>query len=326
MKMISLFDKTGHMSLPWAEAGYQCLIVDIQHPEGIHPHPEFRNVWTQGADLTDWKPSREWATDVEFVAAFPPCDHLSVSGARWFKGKGLRKLSQAIELFAVAAEWCEFFGAAYCIENPVSTISSYWRKPDHIFQPWQYCGLCPVDVYNKKTCLWTGSGFVMPAPLHPDDVTPDDRIHRAPPRTAARQFSQCHADGIRHGRLCCQQAPGGGGMSIPVGMSTYYKRIALWGYTQDEAGTCPRGMPVWMYRIEQSEARSVRDMLAEGAATARDTGYSLADHAREWGVNPSTLQHWSDKWGIRWPLGASALQREAARQNAMHINQRRASA
>jgi hypothetical protein len=162
--------------------------VDIQHPEGIHPHPEFRNVWTQGADLTDWKPSREWATDVEFVAAFPPCDHLSVSGARWFKGKGLRKLSQAIELFAVAAEWCEFFGAAYCIENPVSTISSYWRKPDHIFQPWQYCGLCPVDAYNKKTCLWTGSGFVMPAPLHPDDVTPDDRIHRAPPGPQRANF------------------------------------------------------------------------------------------------------------------------------------------
>jgi len=54
--MISLFDKTGHMSLPWAEAGYQCLIVDIQHPEGIHPHPEFRNVWTQGANFRSATP------------------------------------------------------------------------------------------------------------------------------------------------------------------------------------------------------------------------------------------------------------------------------
>lgn len=181
MNVISLFDKTGHMVLPWAEAGYHCLIVDIQHPAGINPHPCIPNVWTHGADMTAWVPPKEWAFNVAFVAAFPPCDHLSVSGARWFKGKGLRKLSQAIELFACSAEWCEWFEAPYCIENPVSTISTYWRKPDHNFHPWHYCGLCADDAYTKKTCLWTGGGFVMPPPMHPDSVTPDDRIHKAPP-------------------------------------------------------------------------------------------------------------------------------------------------
>ena len=64
MKMISLFDKTGHMSLPWAEAGYQCLIVDIQHPEGIHPHPEFRNVWTQGASALQREAARQNAMHI----------------------------------------------------------------------------------------------------------------------------------------------------------------------------------------------------------------------------------------------------------------------
>ena len=188
MKMISLFDKTGFMAMPWAEAGHQCLIVDIQHPPGIHPHPHIPNVWTQGADLRTWAPPREWVNDVAFVAAFPPCDHLAVSGARWFKGKGLRKLAGAIELFAVAAEWCEWFGAPYMIENPVSTISSYWRKPDYAFHPWQYCGLCPADAYTKKTCLWVGGGFVMPGPDHPDDVIPDDRIHKAAPGPERANF------------------------------------------------------------------------------------------------------------------------------------------
>jgi hypothetical protein len=63
------------------------------------------------------------------------------------------------------------------LENPVSTISSYWRKPDHSFQPWQY-----GDLYTKKTCLWTGNGFVMPPAVHgvePAGVKP--LIHHMPP-------------------------------------------------------------------------------------------------------------------------------------------------
>jgi hypothetical protein len=47
------------------------------------------------------------------------------------------------------------------LENPVGMLSSYWRKPDYTFQPWQY-----GDTYTKKTCLWTGGGFVMPDAWH----------------------------------------------------------------------------------------------------------------------------------------------------------------
>lgn len=50
------------------------------------------------------------------------------------------------------------------IENPVSTLSTYWRKPDHTFDPCDYGGYVspPADQYTKKTCLWVGNGFVMP--------------------------------------------------------------------------------------------------------------------------------------------------------------------
>jgi hypothetical protein len=50
------------------------------------------------------------------------------------------------------------------LENPVGVLSSYWRKPDHTFDPCDYGGyLNPAgDAYTKKTCLWTGGGFIMP--------------------------------------------------------------------------------------------------------------------------------------------------------------------
>ncbi|RWK82350.1 MAG: hypothetical protein EOR45_31775 [Mesorhizobium sp.] len=115
------------------------------------------------ADARHWKPTRDMVLRCRFFAAFPPCDHLAVSGARWFAGKGLHKLSQSVELFAIAAEWAEFFEVPYMIENPVSTISTYWRKPDHTFDPWQFTAWASNDNYSKKTCLWTGGGFVMPA-------------------------------------------------------------------------------------------------------------------------------------------------------------------
>ena len=87
-----------------------------------------------------------------------------------------------MDLFATAADACESFGCPYQIENPVSTISTYWRTPDHTFHPHYFSGHCADDNYTKKTCLWTGGGFVMPERF--EDLLagpPDDRIHKMPP-------------------------------------------------------------------------------------------------------------------------------------------------
>lgn len=184
---ISLFDKTGVMMKPWSDAGYQVVIIDIQHREGEFAGGDHLAI---GADLKTWVPPR-WLVQSEvcFVSAFPPCDHLAVSGARWFAGKGLGALAEAITLFERATYWADYFGAPYLIENPVSTISSYWRKPDYTFHPHEFAGLHPQDNYTKKTCLWTGNGFVMPEaqPLK-DGGKPDDRIHKAPPSVARKDF------------------------------------------------------------------------------------------------------------------------------------------
>lgn len=174
--MLSLFDYTAAMCEPWAAAGFLCYAVDIQHPKG---EQRDGNIVRVGADVLTWLPPRE---SYAFVAAFPPCTHLAVSGARWFKGKGLRALAESVELFARAAEICEWAGAPYLIENPVSTISSYWRKPDHAFDPCDYAGYAggADDTYTKRTCLWTGGGFFMPAPLR-REPTDGSRMHLLPP-------------------------------------------------------------------------------------------------------------------------------------------------
>jgi len=121
--------------------------------------------------------------DVAFIFAFPPCTHLAVSGAKWFKGKGLRFLAEAVELVAVCAELCEQATAPYLIENPVGTLSTYWREPDFKFDPWEYAGYLTdpsEDAYTKKTCLWVGGGFRMPKskPVFP---TKGSKMHTLPP-------------------------------------------------------------------------------------------------------------------------------------------------
>lgn len=181
---VFLFDVTGNAAKPWLAAGYECWIVDIQHPvahetNGITQEGRLHKVH---ADLTrPWLPPFD-RDRIAFVMAFPPCDHLAVSGARWFKGKGLRLLAKSVEMFATASEFCEWSEAPYCIENPVSTISTYWRKPDYSFHPHHYTGFCLADNYTKNTNLWTGGGFVMPEHKSVSGVgKPDDRIHKCPP-------------------------------------------------------------------------------------------------------------------------------------------------
>lgn len=169
MDALFLFNLTDTMAKPWADAGVTCWCVDRQHPKGEHREG---NIVRVGADIHRWTPPLK---KYVFGFAFPPCTDVAVSGARWFKGKGLYALADSIALFARAAEIMEALDAPYGIENPVSTISSYWRKPDHTFHPNDY-----GDPYLKKTCLWTGGGFVMP-PKNPVAATLGSKMHLLPP-------------------------------------------------------------------------------------------------------------------------------------------------
>jgi hypothetical protein len=158
--VISCFDYTGNMVRPWADNGYKCYCVDIKHAPGERREG---NIVFVGADMREWLPPN---TKIAFAAFFPPCTNVAVSGARWFQDKGLGALLEAVQLFYAAVRLAEWSSAPYLIENPVSTISTYWRKPDYSFNPCDYAGYegGENDLYTKKTCLWVGGNFKMPAP------------------------------------------------------------------------------------------------------------------------------------------------------------------
>jgi len=176
--VLSLYDYSGNMVRPWAMAGYDCICVDIKHI-GDEYTEEVGNGQIEyvGADISEWLPPND---EYEIVFAFPPCTNLAVSGARWFKEKGLSGLASGIELVETAVNICEWADAPYMIENPVSTLSTYWRKPDYTFHPYEYDNYTEDDnAYSKKTCLWTGNEFVMPETDGVEEY--DDRIHKMAP-------------------------------------------------------------------------------------------------------------------------------------------------
>src|SRR6266481_4997233 len=94
--VLSLFDHTGNMVEPWAKAGFVCYCVDLKHPKGENREG---NIIRIGADVQEWLPPY---AAVKILFAFPPCTHVSVSGARWFKDRGLGSLIQALKLFEAA--------------------------------------------------------------------------------------------------------------------------------------------------------------------------------------------------------------------------------
>lgn len=108
--------------------------------------------------------------DWDLLIAHPPCTHLAVSGARWFKDKQAEQ-ETALE-FVRQLMIAPILRIA--LENPVSIISSRIRKPDQTIQPWQF-GHGEV----KRTCLWLKN---LPQ-LQPTNIVEgrEARIWRMPP-------------------------------------------------------------------------------------------------------------------------------------------------
>ena len=109
--------------------------------------------------------------DWDLMIAHPPCTHLCSSGARWFKGKGAEQ--------AHAVWFAKFLGnmahiPRVAIENPIGVLSTQWRKPDQIIQPWQF-----GHGETKATCLWLRG---LPK-LEPTRIVEgrEARVHRMPP-------------------------------------------------------------------------------------------------------------------------------------------------
>lgn len=176
--VVSLCSRSGNMVRPWADAGYECYAVDLKNGERTEAVGGGSIHYVQ-ADVREWEPPD---APVRIGFSFPPCTDLAVSGARWFRDKGLYALADAIEKVAACHDLLTTFDAPWMIENPVSTLSTYWREPDYRFDPYQFDGYTDRDErYTKETWLWTGGGFRMPKADGVSEDDADDRIHAMPP-------------------------------------------------------------------------------------------------------------------------------------------------
>jgi hypothetical protein len=81
----------------------------------------------------------------DLMIAHPPCTHLSSSGARWFTEKQIEQ-DLAIEFFIMLADYPI---SKIAVENPIGIMSTRYRKPDQIIQPWMF-----GHDASKSTCLW----------------------------------------------------------------------------------------------------------------------------------------------------------------------------
>ena len=134
MRVLIACEYSGRVRDAFIRAGHDAMSCDLLPTDAPGPHyqGDVRDVLADGWDL---------------MVGHPPCTDLSVSGARHFEAKRADGRQQAaIEFFLMLARAPI---QRIAIENPVCIMSSIWRKPDQIIQPWQY-----GHGETKATCLW----------------------------------------------------------------------------------------------------------------------------------------------------------------------------
>ncbi len=157
MKILIACEYSGIVRDAFLEKGHDAISCDILPTDSTGPHYQ-GNVM----DIID----NGW----DLMIAHPPCTHLAVSGARWFKDKQVEQI-EALNFVKI------LLGAPInkiALENPVSIISSKIRKPDQIIQPWMF-----GHGETKATCLWLKN---LPL-LKPTNIVAgrEQRIHKLPP-------------------------------------------------------------------------------------------------------------------------------------------------
>lgn len=137
MRVLVACEESQAVTTQFRAIGVEAYSCDILPCSGGHPE------WHIQGDVSPLLRIKHW----DIIIAFPPCTHLACSGARWFAKKQTDgRQQQGIDFFM------QFVNSNYkrvAIENPVGIMSTMYRKPDQIIQPYEY-----GDPYEKRTCLW----------------------------------------------------------------------------------------------------------------------------------------------------------------------------
>ena len=159
MKVLVACEESQRVTEEFRKLGHEAYSCDIIDESGGHPEWHIKgdalklingNCSFRTQDGTDHRVAGTW----DMIISFPPCTFLTVTGNRWFNvekyGDAARK---RIEDRKDAIEFFLQFANADCekiaIENPIGIMSTEWRKPDQIINPYQF-----GDPFEKKTCLW----------------------------------------------------------------------------------------------------------------------------------------------------------------------------
>jgi site-specific DNA-cytosine methylase len=136
LKILVACEESQAVTIRLREKGHLAFSCDLEPCSGGHPE------WHCQLDVNEIL-TKPW----DLIIAFPPCTHLAVSGARHFKEKiADGRQQQGIDFFMLFANnKCK----RIAIENPVGIMSTKYRKPDQIIQPYEY-----GDSFKKSTCLW----------------------------------------------------------------------------------------------------------------------------------------------------------------------------
>lgn len=136
MEILVACEESQAVTIELRRLGHEAYSCDIEPCSGGHPE------WHLQQDVTPLL-KRHW----DMIIAFPPCTHLAVSGAAWFEQKRKDgRQQEGIDFFMMFANAdCE----RIAIENPVGIMSSVYKKPSQIVQPYEY-----GHMEQKKTCLW----------------------------------------------------------------------------------------------------------------------------------------------------------------------------
>lgn len=132
MKVLVACEYSGAVRDAFLALGHDAMSCDLLPTENPGPH-------YQGSVLEIL--DQRW----DLMIAHPPCTHLAVSGARWFKDKQVEQQ----EALLFVRQLLEAPIPRIAVENPISIISSRIRKPDQVIQPWMF-----GHGETKATCLW----------------------------------------------------------------------------------------------------------------------------------------------------------------------------
>ena len=177
MNVLVACEESQRVCIAFRERGHNAFSCDIEPCSGGHPE---WHIMHDVVPLLNGRCSFKTMDGIEhsingkwdLIVAFPPCTHLAVSGARYFEQKRKDgRQQQGVDFFM------EFVNAdceKIAIENPIGIMSTNYRKPDQIIQPWMF-----GHGETKATCLWLKN---LPK-LEPTDIVDgrEQRIWKTPP-------------------------------------------------------------------------------------------------------------------------------------------------